>query len=167
MPCSRRAKVYGGAVIPLILSVCVLAVGHLHAQVAGATLLGSVTDVSGATIPGAAVVVRNQATSVSREVTTDSAGFFSVSNVLPGIYDVSVSASGFSTRVATGVVLTVGATQSLNFNMQVGNVSEKVEVPDIAPTVQLATSTVIAEVDARTVRELPLNGRDWTQLATL
>ena len=102
-----------------------------------------------------------------RDITTDSAGFYSAPNLLPGLYDITVAATGFSTAVQTGLTLTVGASKALNISLQVGQVTEKVEVTAIAPDVQLTSSTMSAEVDSTTERELPLNGRDWTQLATL
>jgi outer membrane receptor protein involved in Fe transport len=69
--------------------------------------------------------------------------------------------------VQTGLTLTVGATQALNISLQIGGKTERVDVSAITPDVQLTTSVMSAEVDSTTVRELPLNGRDWTQLATL
>jgi hypothetical protein len=137
------------------------------AQVAGATLSGTITDSSGAIIPGAQATITNVATGVSRVVTTTTDGFYTAPNLLPGSYDITISASGFSTEVRTGITLTVGAEQVLNVTMKVGQATEKVEVTGAAPTVQLATSTLSNEVNATTVRELPLNGRDWTSLAAL
>src|ERR1700681_104278 len=139
----------------------------IHAQVAGANLSGTVSDASGAGVPNANVSIKNTATGVARDITTDSDGFYSAPNLLPGIYDITVSAGGFSTAVQTGLTLTVGAVQALNIPLKIGHASEKVEVVAIAPDVQLASSALSAEVDSTTERELPLNGRDWTQLATL
>jgi hypothetical protein len=139
----------------------------VHAQVAGATLSGTVTDASGAAVPNAKVSIKNSATGVVRDVTTDSAGFYSAPNLLPGVYDTTVEATGFSSAVQRGLTLTVGASKSLNIALAVGQVNEKVEVTAAAPTVELTSSTISGEVDSATERELPLNGRDWTQLATL
>src|SRR6202790_3591773 len=141
--------------------------GPIYAQVAGATLNGTVSDASGAGVPNANVSIKNTATGVERDVTTDSDGFYSAPNLLPGTYEVTISASGFSTAVQTGLTLTVGAVQALNIPLKIGHATEKVEVVAIAPDVQLASSALSAEVDSTTERELPLNGRDWTQLATL
>jgi hypothetical protein len=139
----------------------------VYAQVAGANLSGTVTDATGAGVPNADVSIKNAATGVARVITTDSDGFYSAPNLLPGIYDVTVAAPGFSTSVQTGLTLTVGASQALNIPLKVGHASERVEVTAVAPEVQLASSTLSAEVDSTTEHELPLNGRDWTQLATL
>ena len=137
------------------------------AQVAGATLTGTVTDSSGAIVPNANVSIKNKATGEARSVTSDAAGVYSAPNLLPGEYDVSFSAAGFATIVQTGVTLTVGAQQVLNTKMQIGQVNQKVEVSSEAPAVQLANSTISGVVGRTAVMQLPLNGRDWTQLATL
>jgi hypothetical protein len=86
---------------------------------------------------------------------------------LPGTYEITAAAGGFATEVRAGITLTVGAQQVLNIRMQVGTVTEKVQVTGEAPAVQLATSSISAIVDSTTVRELPLNGRSWSDLATL
>jgi hypothetical protein len=154
----------------LIYATLLLAIAPfspVHAQVAGATLSGTVTDASGSAVPNAKVSIKNNATGVVRDVTTDSAGFYSAPNLLPGVYDITVVAPGFSFSVQTGLTLSVGASKALNIALQVGQVSEKVEVTAAAPTVELTSSTISGEVDSATERELPLNGRDWTQLATL
>ena len=91
-----------------------------HAQVSGATLSGTVTDASGSAVPNATVSVRNTATGIAREVTTDSAGFYSVPNLPPAVYEVTTSASGFSTQVQTGITLTVGAQQDSEYLPQSG-----------------------------------------------
>jgi len=139
----------------------------VHAQVAGATLAGTVTDASGAAVPNARISITNTATGVERDITTDAVGFYSAPNLLPGLYSIAATAPGFSTYVQTGVTLTVGASQALSFSLKIGQAIEHVEVKSEAPAVQLASSAMSAEVNATTVRELPLNGRDWTQLAAL
>ena len=153
------------------LLVCVLFAflvsSPLHAQVAGATVAGMVTDSSGAVVANANVSLRNTATGVIREVTTDSAGFYSAPNLLPGIYEITATASGFSMYRQKDLTLTVGASRAVNISLQLGQVSQHVDVVGTTPDVELTSSTISAEVNATTVRELPLNGRDWTQLATL
>src|SRR5258707_8439271 len=150
-----------------MLAMAVLLSTPVYAQVSGATLAGTVTDASGAVITNAKVSIRNTATDVTRDVTTDSSGLYSAPNLLPGIYDITIIAPGFSTSVQTGLTLTVGATQALNISLQIGRATEHSDVSGITPDVQLTSSVMSAEVDSTTVRELPLNGRDWTQLATL
>ncbi len=138
-----------------------------HAQVSGATLVGTVTDPTGAVIPNVTVSVKNQATGEARSVTVDSAGFYSAPNLLPGKYEIDVSAPGFATTVQKDLILTVGAQQLFNVKMQIGQVTEKIEVTGQGSAVQLTNSTISGVVNQETVAQLPLNGRDWTQLATL
>jgi outer membrane receptor protein involved in Fe transport len=137
------------------------------AQVTGATLSGLISDSSGAAIPGAAVSVNNVATGEVRQVITNGEGFYSVPNLLPGMYDVSVTANQFQKTLQKGITLTVAAQQALNLSLKPGEVTQVVEVTSIPPDVQTTSSAVISTLDSKTVRELPLNGRDWTQLATL
>jgi outer membrane receptor protein involved in Fe transport len=138
-----------------------------QAQVTGATLSGTVTDPSGAAIPQAQVSIRNVATGVSTVTTTNTDGFYSVPNLLPGSYELTVTASGFATAAHSNITLAVGEKQVLPVAMSVGQSTQTVVVNAAPPAVELATSTISGEVTSSTVRELPLNGRDWTQLATL
>src|SRR6266705_615653 len=138
-----------------------------HAQVAGATLSGTVTDQSGGVLPQAAISIKNIATGITRSSTTSTDGFYSVPNLLPGTYAIRAAAQGFSSVVQTGITLTVGEQQVLNFTLQVGQITQTVEVSTEAPNVQLASSSISAVITSTTVRELPLNGRSWTDLATL
>ena len=153
------------AVFAFLLSLSALPV--IHAQVAGATLSGTVTDPSGSAVPNATVEIKAVATGVVRTITTDAAGFYTAPNLLPGVYEVTGSASGFAKVVQPGVTLTVGAQQELSIKLQVGQVSQTIEVAAQAPQVQLTSSSITATVNETTVRELPLNGRSWTDLATL
>ena len=153
--------------LSVLLAVTILSTSDAHAQVAGATLSGTITDPSGAAIANAQVSIANKATGVTRTVTADSAGFYSAPNLLPGIYDVTVAAQGFSTTRQADVTLAVGAQQVLNMPLKIGEATQTIEVTGGAQLVQLSSSTLSAEVESATVRELPLNGRDWASLATL
>jgi len=150
--------------IPIILTLLPL---PANAQVSGATLSGTVTDSSGAVIANVQVSIKNEDTGEARSVTVDSAGFYSAPNLLPGKYDITATAPGFSTTIQNAVTLTVGAQQLLNIKMRVGQVSQTVEVQEQAPSIDLATSTIGGVVGREAVAQLPLNGRDWTSLATL
>ena len=138
----------------------------LRAQVAGATLSGTITDAQGGAIPNAKVSARNVATGVSTDITTNATGFYSIVNLLPGDYEVNVSAPGFNTT-ATKVTLTVGAKQELSTSLQVGQVTQEVQVTGVAPIVETTNATLSGEVQGTQIIQLPLNGRDWAQLATL
>ena len=159
-----RAVLFGATCVVLLvgtspeLAVC---------QVAGATLSGLIADSSGAGIPNATVTVKNVGTGEARDIQSNGNGFYSMPNLLPGDYEVTVAAQGFTTIVQRGIALTVGAQQALNFNLKPGQVKERIEVTSAPSNVQTNTSTISATVDSTTMRELPLNGRDWTTLAAL
>jgi hypothetical protein len=155
----------GLAVLLLMLSI--VSCTGAYGQVAGATLSGVVADSSGAVVAGAQISIKNLGTGITRNVVADTAGVYSAPNLLPGEYAVTTTAPGFATTVQPRVTLEVAAQQVLNITMRVGKSTERVEVTDILPAVQLGSSMMSAEVNGTTVRELPLNGRDWTQLATL
>src|SRR6202171_6067002 len=150
-----------------ILGICLMVSLPLRAQVTGATLSGTITDASGGVIPGAEVSVRNTATGIIRNTTADSAGFYTVRTRIPGPYEVKVTAMGFTTAVQSNLTLAVGAQQSLNIPMKVGEASQTVRVTEAAPQIELTSSTLSGQVESQTVLELPLNGRDWASLATL
>ncbi len=151
----------------LIASFQMAWVAPAEAQVAGATLSGLVTDDQGGPVANATIGVKNAGTGVVREVTSNSDGIYSAPNLLPGEYEVTVTATGFQTLTEKGITLTVGGQQSLNLVMKVGALSQTVEVNAAIPDIQTTSSTVSSTVDSTTIRELPLNGRDWTSLATL
>jgi hypothetical protein len=153
------------AFVVLVVSLWVPATAL--AQVAGATLSGTVTDQSGAVIPQSSISVKNIDTGIIRTSVTSAAGFYSVPNLLPGAYEVRTSAQGFSSEVKTGFTLTVGEQQVMDFTLQVGQASQTVVVTTEAPNVELASSSISAVINSTTVRELPLNGRSWTDLAAL
>src|SRR5579872_1127878 len=155
------------AVSLFVLAVWLFCAGQTHAQVAGATLTGTVKDPSGGSIPNAQIAITDVATAVTRTVSSGGAGLYTAPNLLPGTYEIRVTAMGFSTVVQKGVTLTVGTQQVLDVTMQVGQMTQTVEVTTEAPTVELTSSTLSAVVNATTVRELPLNGRSWTDLANL
>lgn len=149
-----------------ILGLCLVISLPLRAQVVGATVSGTITDPRGGTILNAKVSAKNLATGVSTSTTTNATGAFGIANLNPADYEISASAAGFSTAL-TKVTLTVGAKQGVNFALKVGQVTQLVEVTGAALAVETANSTLSAQVDSTTIRELPLNGRDWAALATL
>jgi len=138
----------------------------IYSQVTGATLSGTVFDASGGGIPGATISIKNTATGISQNFLADSAGYYTAPNLIPGTYDVAVRAKGFAT-VVSAVVLAVGAQQQLNVPMKIGETSQTIQVSLDAPQIDLTTSTLTGQVESQTILELPLNGRDWTSLATL
>src|SRR5882757_8365606 len=154
-------------VVFAIAAISILGTGQAYAQVAGATLTGTVKDSSGAVIPNAQISITDLATSVSRSISSNAAGLYTAPNLSPGNYEVRVTSTGFRTQVQRGITLTVGAQQQLDITMQVGQITQTVEITTEAPTVELTSSELGATVNSTTVRELPLNGRSWTDLANL
>ena len=150
----------------VLFTVILAAAVPIYAQVSGATISGIITDAQGGAIASARVSAMNVATSVSTDTNTNSAGAYTIPNLIPGDYQVRVTATGFSTAV-TKLTLTVGQKQELNVPLSVGQVSTQIEVAAAAEQVELSNSTVAGNVNEQTVRELPLNGRDWASLATL
>jgi hypothetical protein len=151
--------------VVVVLSLC--GALRLDAQVTGGTISGTVTDATGGAVPKVEVSITNTATGLVTTVTTTSEGFYSVPNLLPGPYQVTAKAAGFSTAVTSGVTLTVGAQQAVNIALKVGETSQQVEVTTTAVAVELVSSAISSVVVGTTVRELPLNGRSWTDLAQL
>jgi len=151
----------GALLLSMALSIPLLG------QVAGGAIQGFVSDPSGAAVTGAQVTVTEIATCVSRTVSTNSAGLYAIANLQPSIYTASITASGFSRENAENLSLTVGANLTVNFALKIGTSSEQVEVRDTANSIDLVTSNLSEVVDSTTIRELPLNGRDWSQLITL
>ena len=157
----------------LRLSLCAVVVlaacgaARLYAQAVGATLSGTVSDQSGGVVPKADVAILNTATGETRNVQTNADGIYSAPNLQPGGYVVTVTASGFSKAVQTGLTLTVGASQVLNLTLQVGQASQTVEVTTEAPTVNLTNAEIGAVTTEAAIKELPLNGRSWSDLANL
>ncbi len=167
VPSLIRSVSLPSAALATMLLVVLLQAGRIPAQVTGATLSGVVRDSSSAVVSGAAVKIKNTATGEVRQVSTNGEGVYSAPNLLPGPYEVEVGANGFRTVLQKGLNLTVGAQQSLNIKLAIGSVAETVEVTDAPPAVETNSSTMSATVNSTTVRDLPLNGRDWTSLATL
>src|SRR5438445_4053576 len=139
-----------------------------NARVTGGNLPGTISDASVRLVPQALVALQNVETGITTTVTTNSDGYYTAANLHPGEYQVTVSAKGFATEVRKGISLSVGAQQVIDLTLQVESAAHTVvEVTTEAPAVQLASSHISAVVNATTVRELPLNGRSWTDLAAL
>src|SRR3954447_9202827 len=137
------------------------------AQQTTATLLGAVTDPSGAAVPGVAVQVASLATNVTRDAVTDVNGAYSLPNLPPGVYRVTATKTGFQSSRAESVTLQVEQVARLDIKLQVGSVSETITVDASAAQLQTETSSVGTVIDAGKIVELPLNGRNFIQLAQL
>lgn len=137
------------------------------AQTTGGTILGTVHDASGAAISGADISVKSLETGAARSGASDSSGEFQVLSLPAGAYEVAATLPGFKTEVRKNIVLTVGESATVNFVLAVGEVHDQVVVTDEPAQVETSTAAVSGVVGETAIRELPLNGRDWLQLATL
>ena len=135
------------------------------AQTSTAKISGVITDESGGVLPGGQVTVRNSETGVQRTFTADEKGRYIAPDLVPGPYEVTATATGFETLVRRGITLTVGQDANINLTMKVGAVTEQVSVTAEAPLVDTSSSSVSGVVEEKRITDLPLNGRDFSQLA--
>jgi hypothetical protein len=137
------------------------------AQTTNASIVGDVTDSSNAIVPQARIEVRNTATGALREAITSESGAYRVYPLDPGKYDITISKAGFRTQEAQGVVVDVAATVKVDFKLEVGAVSETVNVQAAAPVLQTQDASVGNLVSSMDVLRLPVNGRNYTRLILL
>jgi hypothetical protein len=148
------------------VALLLVSVGAAFAQ-STATLSGTVTDPSGAVLPGAHVKVHSLATGLDRDVVTDAAGIYGVPSLQPGVYDIEVSAPGFSLYKLQKVNLDVDQKASINAQLAVTSAGEVVQVDSGAVQIETQTMTVGQVIDKATVQEIPLNGRHFLDLTVL
>ena len=137
------------------------------AQSGSSTLEGTITDPMGAVIPNAKVHIVSDTTGIVRDVTTNGAGLYSAPDLAPGRYNVTYSASGFSSKVQNGVVLSVGAVRDLDVPLGISATDTTITVESSTNQVSVGDTSLQGVVDGKQTRDLPLNGRDWTSLSTL
>jgi hypothetical protein len=140
--------------------------GLLRAQIATGSILGAVTDSSGASIPGATVTITNKATGVPRALTTNAQGLYNAPALPAGEYDVRVEMQGFKTEVRSAQVL-AGTDSTINAALTLGEAREVVTVEALAAQVNYENHTVAGVIERQTIQDLPLNGRNALQLASL
>lgn len=152
----------------LLLAVCgLISVPRLAGQGATATILGTVTDSSGAAIPDASVQVENVGTGAAQSTASDAEGRYRVADLPVGNYQVQASKMGFSTAVHMGITLTVGAQSVVDFSLPVGQQAQTVTVEGQVSQVETTNGAVGAYTDQEQVHQLPLNGRNFEQLIQL
>jgi hypothetical protein len=141
--------------------------GVVLGQTVNGAFHGTVTDSSGAVMPAVAVTISNQATNATRGVATNGAGFYTITQIPPGVYTFTVSKSGFATVRQASVQLLVNQDLEVNFSMKLGKVSQQVQVVATPPALATASATVGEVVGSQETVQLPLNGRNFTQLILL
>ena len=150
------------------LSLVILFSGpSLLGQTTNGSIVGNVKDPSGAVLPGATITVSNEDTKISRDVTTSQTGDFSASNLLPGSYSVTAKLAAFKTLIRSGVVVRLNQATTVDLVMDLGSTTQSVEVTGTVPLLQTTEGTIGHVVEQRRIQNLPLNGRDFTQLTLL
>ena len=150
-----------------VLMAMILTVAPARAQLSTAEINGRVSDSSGAVLPGATVTMTQTATGLTRTVVTDASGAYLVSNLPTGPYRLEVSLQGFRSYVQTGLVLQVGASPTVNATLAIGAVEEAITVEAAAPIVDVRSAGISSVVEQERIVELPLQGRQVTDLLVL
>ena len=151
----------------LVLAVLALYVGAPARAQSTAALSGSVTDPTGAAVPNATVVARNVATGVETSLTTDSSGAYLFPSLPIGSYRLEVTATGFNKAVLADLTLQVATSITRDIRLEVGQVTQQVEISADAAAVETATTGLGQVINDKTVQEIPLNGRHFTDLTLL
>ena len=163
-------KARGGLLLFVVGAILLapLFVQNLNAQVLYGSVVGTVADQTGAVVPGATVTITNADTGQTREGMTDAAGYYSITNVLEGRYDLSIKMAGFRNYLEKGVVISINTVTRVNVSLQVGQVTETVTVQADAAVLQTSKADVSTNLESLAVENLPLsNYRNYQSLINL
>ncbi|MEY4167150.1 MAG: hypothetical protein RIR52_974, partial [Acidobacteriota bacterium] len=155
-------RILGGLLLSLLLGVV-----QATAQVTTADLVGTVRDNSGAVVRNVRVTLTNVATNVARNVVTDESGNYVFTALQPGLYKLTAEADGFRRVERTGVELQINQRAQVDVELQVGAVGETVQITGSAPLLESQSSVLGSVIQEQQVQDLPLNGRNFVQLAVL
>ena len=136
-------------------------------QITTGSIAGRILDTEGGVLPGVTVTARQTETGLQRTTTSDLQGRYTMAALPPGPYEIRAELAGFRALIRTGVTLTIAQTAVVDLTMTVGGVTEQITVVGEAPTVNTRTGELSYLVDERSIEELPLNGRNYTDLALL
>ncbi len=136
-------------------------------QITTAEITGTITDPGGAVVAGANITVTNTANAATRTTTTNEEGVYRLPSLSPGLYTLRIECTGFTAQVRTGVELQVAQVGRIDVALQVGNVSETVEVKAAVPLIDTDTTSLGTVIENQRIVELPLNGRNYLQLTAL
>lgn len=150
-----------------LLRLLLITAASCAAQIVSSNIVGNVTDASGATVPSVTVTATNQSTGIARTATTSADGAYVFPQLAPGTYNISATASGFKKYEASGLVLLVNQTLRADVQLTVGDVAEQVRVEASGVRVESETSSLGQVIEQKNIVELPLNGRNFMQLANL
>ncbi|MEO5926134.1 MAG: TonB-dependent receptor [Bryobacteraceae bacterium] len=138
-----------------------------QSQFGGSSLSGLITDPSGAVIANAKITAKQTATNAIHETESTSQGFYNLTALTPGAYELSFAAAGFKTEKRSGITLNVGTTVSLDIALQIGTSAEVITVTEDAPLVETARSQTSTVINTRSVSDLPINGRNFLDFTAL
>src|SRR5690348_9994137 len=158
---------YRACRLPIAAAIFLFPYLPLMAQAVSGTILGSVQDSSGAAVPGTSVTIVNTETGLTRSVVTDSSGEYTVPSLPPGVYSASAETKGFKKVSLSGIRLNVDQKARVDLHLEVGEVTESIQVQGAVALVQSDSSELGVTVNESQIKELPLNGRDFVQLTRL
>jgi hypothetical protein len=151
----------------IFAAICIVWTPTARGQTATAEIVGRIMDASGAVVPQADVAVVNLETNVKRTVQSGASGNYTIPLLGPGLYRLTVSKAGFKPAEVPNITLAVNQTLTLDVALSVGSVTQTIEVKAEAALIQASTSELGTVVEQKEVHDLPLNGRNFTQLLTL
>src|SRR5229473_2540157 len=155
-----------GVGLVLMFGVGALLPGRASGQ-AIASIKGTVYDTSGGVVPGATVVLHSKSTNLDRTASTNSDGIYVIPDIQPGDYDLKISKAGFKSAVQANITLVVNQTATFDITLATGSVTESVTVAAEAVALETSTSELGVAIVKQQVNDLPLNGRNFTQLLSL
>lgn len=144
-----------------------LGINAAWAQIAGAEIRGKVVDTTGAVLPGVTITITQVETGISRTVVTSDRGTYFAPALEVGTYNIKAELEGFAPETREGIVLAVGQKVVLDFTLRIGGLEEAITITAEAPLVETTKSEIGGAVNPTQVKHLPLNGRNWLDLATV
>src|SRR5712692_9496608 len=149
------------------LALIALGTGLIFAQGSTGAITGTVKDVSGAVLQGAAITVKHLETGLARAAQSDTSGNFTIPSLPVGAYEVTAEKMGFRREVRRGIELAVAQEAQVNLTLQVGSIDQQITVTGEAPLVNTTLASTSGLITESQVKDLPLNGRSFDQLLTL
>jgi hypothetical protein len=160
-------RVTSVALVSMVVLVLGIVPSRVFAQMNTGTIFGTVTDASGATVPSATITITNLGTGISQTLETDNAGSYVVPTLIPGTYEVAAVRAGFQTMIRTGITLEIDQKARVDLTLQVGAITQRVEVSGQAALVQTASSEQSQVITSQEMVGLPLNLRNFAELVSL
>lgn len=151
----------------LLIALAIGLASAAFGQATSGTLLGTVTDPSGASIPGAKVSITNDATGITTTAQTNDSGNYVATHLLPGTYTLTFSKDGFQSFIQKNITVSVGTSTSVNAQMQIGSISQHVTVSSAPPTLETSNAEVTTVLNRHMLENLPILGRNFTNFELL